>query len=67
MYDTDGPWADITGWRADKAYEDAQREEFLAWRRSLTWGEWFRVQLDRYWASALGAGSAAFVCWLFLR
>lgn len=29
-------------WRADDAYEKAQREESGAWRKSLTWGDWLR-------------------------
>lgn len=55
------------GWRADAAYEKAQREDFLAWRRSLTWREWFRWKVERYWAFALGAGTAGAACWLLLR
>ncbi len=55
------------GWRADAAYEKAQEQEFLAWRRSLGWREWGRWQAQRYWSVALGAGAAAIVCWLLLR
>lgn len=55
------------GWRADDAYEKAQREEFDTWRRSLTWGEWLRWQVDRHWAFALGAAITAAAFWLLLR
>ena len=54
------------GWRADAAYEKAQHEDSLAWRRSLSWREWLRWQADRHVAFALGAGSAAITCWLML-
>lgn len=53
------------GWRADAAYERAQREDYLAWRRSLTWAELFAWQFRRYWAFALGAASVV-ICWLLL-
>ena len=59
------PVEEFMGWRADAAYEKAQREDFLAWRRSLTWNEWLRWQADRHWAFALGAASVV-VCWLLL-
>ena len=36
------------GWRADKAYEEAQREGFRKWKVSLTWREYLAWQWDRY-------------------
>jgi hypothetical protein len=51
------------GWRAGEAYDRAQREDFLAWRRSLTWGEMFRWEAERLWPVAVGAGGTALVCW----
>lgn len=54
------------GWRADTAYEKAQRENFNAWRKSLTWREWLSWQVDRHWAFLLGAALAAVGSWLLL-
>jgi len=54
------------GWRAEAAYEKAQREDFNAWRRSLTWSEWLRWQARRHWAFALGACIAGAISWLAL-
>lgn len=47
------------GWRADKAYEEAQRESFLRWRKSLTWREYWRWQWDRWKHFLLGAAPVA--------
>lgn len=55
------------GWRADAAYEKAQLEDLDAWRRSVTWGQWLRWQIDRHWAVALGAVAGAAACWFLLR
>lgn len=51
------------GWRADAAYEKADREDYDAWRKSLSWREWLRWQVDRYWAFAFGVVAATVACW----
>lgn len=43
------------GWRADKAYEEAQREDFRRWRASLTWREYWAWQWARWKYFLLGA------------
>lgn len=55
------------GWRAEAAYEKAQREDFEAWRKSLTWGDWLRWQIHRHWAFLLGALATAVIFWFVLR
>lgn len=54
------------GWRADAAYEKADREDYDAWRKSLSWREWLRWQVDRYWAFAFGIVAATVASWLLL-
>ena len=36
------------GWRTDQAYEDAQREDFLRWKASLSWSEYAMWQWARW-------------------
>ena len=43
------------GWRADKAYEEAQREAFRKWKVSLTWSEYRSWQWERWRYFLLGA------------
>jgi len=53
-------------WRADAAYEKAQRKGAKTWRKSFTRSQWTRWQVERHWAVALGATAAA-ACWLLSR
>jgi hypothetical protein len=55
------------GWRADKAYEEAQRDGFRRWRKSLTWGEYLGWELKRHGPFLAGAAASAVVLWLVLR
>jgi hypothetical protein len=55
------------GWRADRAYEQAQRDGYLRWRRSLTWREYAGWQLHRHLPFVIGAASMAVILWLILR
>lgn len=48
------------GWRADQAYEEAQRKAFQEWKASLTRREYWSWMWQRWWP--LIAGSA---CGLF--
>lgn len=36
------------GWRADRAYEEAQREDFRTLKASLTWREYLAWQWQRH-------------------
>jgi hypothetical protein len=51
------------GWRADKAYEEAQREGFRKWKASLTWWEYLVWEMRRHGPFFAGAGAAAIVLW----
>jgi hypothetical protein len=56
------------GWRADKAYEEAQRDAFRRWRKALTWREYWRWQWGR-WKYVLAGGvmaGAGSILWLVL-
>lgn len=43
------------GWRADKAYEEAQAKAFKEWKASLSWREYWSWQWDRWQYFVLGA------------
>lgn len=47
------------GWRADRGYEEAQRKDFLAWRASLTWREYWAWWWNRWRHVLTGAAMAA--------
>jgi hypothetical protein len=54
------------GWRADKAYEEAQAKAFQEWRASLNRMEYFRWQWDRhrhFLSGVVVAGIVALVIW----
>jgi hypothetical protein len=57
------------GWRADKAYEEAQREAFRTWKASLTWREYLAWQWGRHRHFLTGAAIAVLwggiFWWLF--
>lgn len=55
------------GWRADRAYEEAQRDAFLRWRKSLTWGDYLGWKLRWHGPFLAGAAASAVVLWLVLR
>lgn len=55
------------GWRADQAYEQAQREDFLQWRRSLTWREYLAWETRRHAPFLAGAASMAVIILLVLH
>lgn len=44
------------GWRTDHAYEKMREADYRRWRRSLSWTEYARFQLDRFGAMLAGAG-----------
>lgn len=56
------------GWRSDRAYEEGQRQDFLRWRKSLTWAEYLAWQWGRHWHFLAGAVTAAggFLLWRLL-
>lgn len=54
------------GWRADQAYEDAQREGFQKWRASLTWREFFGWEMRRYGPLLAGATATTFILWILM-
>jgi len=45
------------GWRADKAYEEAQAKAFKQWKASLSWREYLSWQWRRWWPLAAGAAT----------
>jgi hypothetical protein len=58
------------GWRADKAYEEAEKEAYRKWRASLTWREYLAFQWQRWRHFMAGAATAAAWClvlWWLLR
>lgn len=52
------------GWRADRAYEEVQRDGFRRWRKSLTWGEYLGWELRRH--GPLAGAAAAVILWLLI-
>lgn len=56
------------GWRADQAYEEAQREDFRRWRASLTWPEYLGWQWNRHRHFLAGAAlvGTVMLLWKFL-
>lgn len=36
------------GWRSQLAYDQAMKEEFLRWRKSLTWAEYAAWEWGRH-------------------
>lgn len=54
------------GWRADNAYEEAQRDGFRRWRKSLTWGEYLGWELRRHGPFLAGAAAATVILWLLI-
>jgi hypothetical protein len=54
------------GYRADKAYEEAQQESFRDWKASLTWREYWSWQWDRhrhFLGGAAAGGVVMLVIW----
>lgn len=51
------------GWRADRAYEEAQREGFRKWRASLTWREYSGWEVRRHAPFLAGAIATTFILW----
>jgi hypothetical protein len=43
------------GWRADKAYEEAQAKAYREWKASLTCREYVSWIWDRWWPFVAGA------------
>lgn len=54
------------GWRADRAYEDAQREGFQKWKASLTWREYLVWEMRRHGPFLVGTAATAIVLWLLI-
>lgn len=52
-------------WRADQAYEEAQREGFQKWKASLTWREYLVWEMRRH-GSFLAGTAVAFVLGLLV-
>lgn len=49
------------GWRADKAYEEAQSKAYREWKASLTWAEYASWIWNRWWPFVAGAATAIMI------
>ena len=54
------------GWRADRAYEEAQRDAFRRWRKALTWQEYLTWEMKRHGPFVVGAAATAIILWMFV-
>lgn len=50
------------GWRADQAYEEAQRKDFQEWKASLSWPEYWSWLFRRWGPFLGGAAVGATLC-----
>lgn len=53
-------------WRADRAYEDAQRESFRKWKAVLTLREYLGWEMQRHGPLLTGAVATAFIMRLLM-
>lgn len=56
------------GWRADQAYEEAQKKDFKEWKASLSWAEYWTWESQRWGpfvgGVAVGGALCVVVVWL---
>lgn len=55
------------GWRTQHAYDQARREEYRAWRKSLTWREAAAWEWHRHKHFLAGAVVAGGAFWLITK